>query len=326
MPANQKIKIDGKEYSVLDAKEYMTIPDCFVKENKIGSGNGEAKFYVGNSNPETDSFFDRFNRPCFFLKSDLGKYLEDAKTEYQNPQQNYVDKSTLQSRWAAYGSELNGFPSEIIPFDIFKAKVAPPRVYINSSSDAYTFVRKIALPQISYFSALKIRDSAGKEYYYFKPFFDYFSSDVYESVLKKKEKEIEERPEVADPKKKQLIQAREGQGKYREQLLKECVCCPITDVTEERLLVASHIKPWIDSDDREKIDPKNGFIFTPTYDKLFDRGFISFEDDKTMRVSAWLSPLNQRRLNIRDGKKVFNLPVTGREKYLQYHRNNIFKK
>ena len=32
------------------------------------------------------------------------------------------------------------------------------------------------------------------------------------------------------------------------------------------------------------IDPKNGFMFTPTYDKLFDKGFITFEKDKTLVV------------------------------------------
>lgn len=35
-------------------------------------------------------------------------------------------------------------------------------------------------------------------------------------------------------------------------------------------------------------------MFTPTYDRLFDRWFISFEDDKTMIVSPWISPMNQK--------------------------------
>ncbi len=46
-----KINLNNKDYEIIDAKETITIPDCFVKDpNKIGRGHGEAKFYVnGNS-------------------------------------------------------------------------------------------------------------------------------------------------------------------------------------------------------------------------------------------------------------------------------------
>ena len=92
------------------------------------------------------------------------------------------------------------------------------------------------------------------------------------------------------------------------------------------MLIASHIKPWVKSNDKEKIDPKNGFMFTPTYDKLFDRGFITFESDKTLKVSPWLSPMNQKRLGIYNGMLIEKLSLDDkREKYLKYHRENIFK-
>ena len=97
-------------------------------------------------------------------------------------------------------------------------------------------------------------------------------------------------------------------------------------VNDERLLIASHIKPWVVSNNFEKTDPKNGFMFTPTYDKLFDRGFISFESDGTMLVSPWISPMNQKRLDIFNGKKIRMLPTEGREEYLCYHREFVFKK
>ncbi len=97
-------------------------------------------------------------------------------------------------------------------------------------------------------------------------------------------------------------------------------------VNDERLLIASHIKPWVKSNNFEKTDPKNGFMLTPTFDRLFDRGFISFEDDGTMLVSPWISPMNQKRLDIFNGKKIKNLPTNGREEYLLYHREFIFKK
>jgi len=41
------------------------------------------------------------------------------------------------------------------------------------------------------------------------------------------------------------------------------------------LLVASHIKPWADSDDRERLDPRNGVAACPTHDAAFDTGLIT---------------------------------------------------
>ncbi len=97
-------------------------------------------------------------------------------------------------------------------------------------------------------------------------------------------------------------------------------------VNDERLLIASHIKPWSKSNDKEKIDPKNGFMFTPTFDKLFDKGFITFDENKTLFVSPWLSPMNQKRLGIYDGKEIPKLPLDDKRKlYLCYHREHIFK-
>ena len=136
---------------------------------------------------------------------------------------------------------------------------------------------------------------------------------ISESSISKNEKEV-------------LIQARKGQGKYRQKLLEECPYCPISMINDERLLIASHIKPWAKSDDKEKIDPKNGFMLSPNYDCLFDNGFMTFESDKTIIVSPWISPMNQKRLGIYTGMKVSKLPLDDeREKYMIYHRENVYK-
>ena len=69
-----EIQIGKSNYKVIDAKEKITIADSFVvRQNKIGGGNGEAKLYVGNDNPEVRSFFGNtgFTIPCFLLKKDL---------------------------------------------------------------------------------------------------------------------------------------------------------------------------------------------------------------------------------------------------------------
>lgn len=111
-----------------------------------------------------------------------------------------------------------------------------------------------------------------------------------------------------------------------EDLLALCPFCPLTLVSDDRLLIASHIKPWSKSDNREKIDPFNGFMFTPTIDRLFDRGFLSFTDDKRTILSPFLSKMTYSKLGVSDNKKILHLPIEGREKYLEYHREIILRK
>jgi hypothetical protein len=96
-------------------------------------------------------------------------------------------------------------------------------------------------------------------------------------------------------------------------------------VSDERILIASHIKPWADSDENEKMDPMNGFMFTPTFDYLFDRGYMTFSEDKRTMLSPFLSKMTYRKLGIADGKVITTLPLEGRERYMEYHRANIFQ-
>jgi hypothetical protein len=78
------------------------------------------------------------------------------------------------------------------------------------------------------------------------------------------------------------------------------------------------------SDNKERLDMNNGFLFSPTFDRLFDRGIITFSDDKKLLVSPSFTVENIGRLNIYDGQIIRNLPIFGREEYLEYHRNKIF--
>lgn len=317
-----------KKYEILDTKEYITLADSFLL-NKIGQGHGEAKLYVGNESDELFSFWGNFDGKCFLLKSDCIKFMQDAEDEYKNPQQQYIKKDKMPQIYNDNIQLINSYNNEMLYFQIYRSEITPPRVYINSNSDIYTLIRQLGLPNISYLSINKLKNLVTNEIvYYFKQFIDYHIETQSISIDEKTEQEkIESSEDISSKKKEQLIQSRVGQGEYRKKLLEDCMFCPITDVNDERLLVASHIKPWAKCNDVEKIDPNNGFMFTPTYDKLFDRGFISFDDDKRMLVSPWISPMNQKRLNIYEGKKVEKLQLNDKRKqYLIYHRENIFKK
>lgn len=317
------IVINDKVYEVLDAKELITIPDCFVKDsNKIGSGHGEAKLYVGQTTDEsTLDFFGDFNCKCVLKKEDLISYLMDCENEYKHPDQEYRNKENMPNIYSDHWQKIYYLEEDYLYFDIYRVDVKPPRVYINSSSRAYDLIREISLPNISYLAILKLKGE-NEILYYFRPFVEYNPESIHEEEVEA----IEEDKSITSKERDTIIKSRVGQGKYREKLLEECPYCPITMVNDERLLIASHIKPWVKSNNFEKTDPKNGFMFTPTYDKLFDRGFISFENDGTMLVSPWISPMNQKRLNISNGKKIRSLPLEGREEYLHYHREFVFKK
>lgn len=322
------ITIDGVNYDIIDTKERMSIPDNFVvNSNKVGTGNGEAKFYVGNDNETTRLFFgeEPFEIKCFLRKQDLLQYLEQIKVDYDNHEQPYRKINELPRLWYERYKTIKSIP-EVIWFNAEEqVHLKGPRVYVNSKDRAYHLIRLIALPNITYISAMKLRGDNGAVVFYFRLFIERI--EKYNTVVAQQEiKKIEAESDITPAKKNQIIYARVGQGRYREALLGECPFCPVSLVSDDRLLIASHIKPWAVSDEHEKIDPKNGFMFTPTYDFLFDRGFITFADDKKMYVSPWLSKVTCRKLELVDQKTFFMLPTEGREKYLAYHRKNIFKK
>lgn len=167
-------------------------------------------------------------------------------------------------------------------------------------------------------------DCNEKEYFYFRLFADYFGDIQHPHAIKKEQLKIDEIENIED--KKMFTKARIGQGKYRQELLKLCPFCPITLVSDDRMLIASHIKPWAKSNNFEKTDPLNGFMLSPTFDFMFDRGFLSFTDEKKSILSPFLSKMTYSKLGISDGKTFTHLPVDGRKEYLKYHRTELLKR
>lgn len=94
-------------------------------------------------------------------------------------------------------------------------------------------------------------------------------------------------------------------------------------MSNKNLLIASHIKPWNVCDSVEKIDCDNGFLMCPNHDKLFDQGWITFDDDGKIIISEVLLKEDRIALNINDNMCIL-LTDKNRE-YLKYHRQYIFK-
>lgn len=103
--------------------------------------------------------------------------------------------------------------------------------------------------------------------------------------------------------------------------------CAVTAVDDKGWLIASHIKPWRESSDNERIDPKNSLVLTPNYEKLFARGVITFNPDNGKIKLPDVLPrelwLNLSRLNIDDTVELRNVP-SGTDKYLAYHNKYVF--
>lgn len=120
---------------------------------------------------------------------------------------------------------------------------------------------------------------------------------------------------------------RVGQNDFRQALLKSLKKCPITHLDEKRLLIASHIKPWVYCNNNERLDVNNGFLLSPLFDKLFDKsiGLITFTPQKEILISNKLSKENIQRLGITHRQIIEDLPVSGREEFLEYHRKYIFQ-
>ena len=246
---------------------------------------------------------------------------------------NYLGKNSFPALWIERMKMVEACP-DIISFKIKdQTQIDGPRGYVNSDDYAYELIRELSLPLVSYISVMEIADNKGNISFYWKLFVDF---DIIAErkngplVLtygkSSEEQQNEEQKSKGNTKQYEIRNARVGQGKYREKLLEECPFCPITMVNDERLLIASHIKPWVVSNDREKIDPHNGYILTPLYDKLFDKGFITFTDDKHMLVSDWLSPKNCQRLALVNNTYYPRLPMDEfRIEYLEYHRKFVFK-
>jgi putative restriction endonuclease len=122
-----------------------------------------------------------------------------------------------------------------------------------------------------------------------------------------------------------LIKARVGQGLFRQNLAKIEHRCRITGVTYPPHLFASHIKPWRESTNEERLNGENGLLLTPSIDHLFDRGFISFEDSGELLISDVAHKESVRRMGI-DTQHVVRVGrfSEGQRFFLAHHRSALF--
>jgi predicted restriction endonuclease len=120
----------------------------------------------------------------------------------------------------------------------------------------------------------------------------------------------------------QLSNARIGQGAFRKRVLAMEPACRVTGIAMPSLLRASHIKPWRESTNAERLDGANGLMLAPHIDLLFDRHLISFTDNGRLIVSKKLDATVLRGWHI--ANSAISSPFNARQQvYLSAHREYL---
>ncbi len=363
----QKIKIESQEYYIIDSIQDFRAEDSFIhRKNKLAQfkGNGESKKHVGTYNGEKGERMSNFfnystwgkehydsekkrktfesakesgaliseNR-CFFSKTNFQKYLGDAKTEYFAQEQHY--HNNINEYYNQRLEEVNNLKNNQIFFSVYDASdnlsQRQNRGYIRSDDSIWKLWRELILPSISYLSILKlvpVNNKSAVPLFYFRILLDYqFRSFIHPKSIDKEENLEKEKTE------KDIIKKRThriGSEKYRREVINYMPQCPFTKITDERLLIASHIKPYSicikNHENEQALDYLNGLALSPTYDKLFDQGYITFTNSGELVCGTQLSSYTWEKLNINpNAKNKMRIFPEDREIYLDYHRNYVFQ-
>ena len=125
--------------------------------------------------------------------------------------------------------------------------------------------------------------------------------------------------------KKQLVLARKGQGLFRDRVSEIERACRLTRIENPLLLVASHVKPWrVCGTAAERLDGSNGLMLAPHVDRLFDRGFISFEKSGEVILSPRLARADLLRLGLVDACNQNCGSFTDRQAtFLEFHQAHV---
>src|SRR6266446_4257896 len=141
-----------------------------------------------------------------------------------------------------------------------------------------------------------------------------------ESELVKDLSEIGQQRNVDPTTKKALVDARLGQGKFRAKVLQSWDnCCSVTGSMIQAAIRASHIKPWRESSNAERLDPDNGLPLIASLDALFDTGLISFDSSGKLISASTVSTTERDIFGIGE-TSLRKKPTAKMAGYLAHHR------
>jgi putative restriction endonuclease len=106
--------------------------------------------------------------------------------------------------------------------------------------------------------------------------------------------------------------------------------CAITGIDIPDLLLASHIIPWADNE-KERLNPENGICLSSLYDRAYDKGYISINENYEIILSSDLKKKNKEDYHSKYFARLNGVKIMLPQKYypkkefLQYHFEKIFK-
>ncbi|MBD2428133.1 HNH endonuclease [Phormidium sp. FACHB-1136] len=132
-------------------------------------------------------------------------------------------------------------------------------------------------------------------------------------------------PKLSKTEREAIVKSRVGQGKFRDDLEEYWESkCAVTGLSITAILRASHIKPWRDSNNHERLDSFNGLLLAPNLDSLFDKFLISFDEQGKIMISPKITDESIRLLGI-NTEMMLRTFESEHQEYLAYHRN-VFSK
>jgi hypothetical protein len=187
------------------------------------------------------------------------------------------------------------------------------------------FVSEVEVFDADYFETL---DSSGKMRIGIKFFFKRVGVDIgiKPELLNRTSKVLETYHDYGyappnETERKGLVTSRVGQGAYRKRIIHRWEYkCAVTGFDKLEVLIASHIVPWSESDNNERLDVHNGLLLSPTYDALFDKHLISFEDSGKIILSDKIETEAYHKIGVSGKESISNLSLYNYD-YLERHRS-----
>jgi len=120
-----------------------------------------------------------------------------------------------------------------------------------------------------------------------------------------------------------LVTSRVGQGAYRKRIIHRWEYkCAVTNFNKLNILIASHIVPWSKATDHERLDVNNGLLLSPTYDALFDKNLITFDNKGKIQLSDQIEFSAYQKIGVTGKEQIADLSMYNVQ-YLERH-NQIF--
>lgn len=156
-----------------------------------------------------------------------------------------------------------------------------------------------------------------------------------EGVLTKSRKtqyELPPKPHSGPTEREATVRVRAGQTFFRKAVLAAygARCC-VTGNPIPELLTASHILPWADYPEH-RTKPQNGLCLAAHFDRAFDKGLVTFDDQHRLKLSpqlrCWLPDAALEREFLSMESAPLRMPERFRpdESFLEIHRRNIFQR